>query len=76
MNTHGGKREGAGRKRSSSPLGAPTKTVRVTVDVTTDQCKSIPDLVAILDYWEELSDDSPRYYYLNKMLEEIRLLGY
>lgn len=75
MNSHGGRREGAGRK-PGSPLGMQTKTVRVTIDISTEQCKAIPDLIALLDYWESRADDSPRYYYLKTLIDEARGLGF
>lgn len=76
----GGRRVGAGRPVGSSKGdGLSTKVVRVSSEVDKLQCETIPELVALLDHWEELVQSNPgqpRYYYLAKALDEIRALGF
>jgi hypothetical protein len=75
----GGKRDGAGRKFGTGKgEGLSSHVVRVSSQVTKEQCAAIPELIGILDYWEsecDASPDNPRYYYLKKALQEIRNLG-
>jgi hypothetical protein len=76
----GGKRVGAGRPVGTTKgEGMPTRVVRVSAEVTKEQCDSIPQLIDLLNHWEEdclANPDSSRHYYLRKALEEIRALGY
>ena len=64
---------GAGRPPKH---GEETRSIRVPVSVPTELCTAIPELQAILDSWEARLEDTPRYYYLKQMLDEIRALGY
>ena len=73
----GGKRVGAGRPVGTTKAeGMTTHVVRVSTEITKEQCQAIPSLTAILDYWEGKDDGSPRYHHLKTMLEEIRALGF
>lgn len=76
----GGKRKGAGRPVGTTKgEGMPTKVVRVSCEVTKEQCDSIPQLQDLLNHWEDecaANPDGVRYYFLKKALEEIRALGY
>ncbi len=73
----GGNREGAGRPKGTTKAeGMATHVVRISTEISKDQAQAIPSLIAVLDYWEGQADDSPRYYYLKQMLEEIRALGF
>jgi hypothetical protein len=77
----GGKRTGAGRpKGTTKGEGLPTHVVRVSTEVTKDQCDAIPELIYLLNHWEadcvRAGEDSARHYYLRKALDEIRALGY
>lgn len=76
----GGKRHGAGRPVGTTKgEGLPTKVVRVSADVSKEQIDSIPQLVDLLNYWEDeciAQPQSSRHYFLRKALEEIRALGY
>lgn len=76
----GGKRTGAGRPVGSTKgEGMPTRVVRISSEVTKEQCDAIPQLVDLLNHWEDecsVNPDSARHYFLKKALEEIRALGY
>ncbi len=76
----GGKREGAGRPQGSTKAdGLPTHVVRVSSEITKEQCQAIPELIAIIDHWEAeclANPDLVRYYWLKKAIDEIRALGY
>ena len=76
----GGYRKGAGRPRGTTKGdGLPSKVIRVSSDVTKEQCEAIPELVALIDHWELECDanlDKPRYYFLRKAIDEIRALGF
>ncbi len=73
----GGKREGAGRKHGSGVgEGLASHVIRISSEISKEQCQTIPSLISILDDWEAKADDSPRYYYLKQMLDEIRALGF
>ncbi len=76
----GGKRVGAGRPLGSTKgEGMPTRVVRVSAEVSKEQCDSVPQLIDLLNHWEDECDANPdavRYYFLRKALEEIRALGY
>ncbi len=80
----GGVRPGAGRKKGSTKAdGLPTKTVRVSCELPNESYKRLPELLSVLDYWEEeLKDAKERgesvrtYEKLAKCIEEIRMLGY
>lgn len=76
----GGKRIGAGRKVGSTKSeGMPSKVIRVSAEVSKEQAEAIPELVALLDYWEDdckANPESARHYYLRKALDEIRALGF
>lgn len=77
----GGKRIGAGRPVGTTKgEGMPTRVVRVSAEVTKEQCDSIPQLIELLNHWEDecrhAQPDSARHYFLRKALDEIRALGY
>ncbi len=77
----GGKRVGAGRPLGSTKgEGMPTRVVRVSAEVSKVQCESIPQLIDLLNYWEDeclkAGEGSARHYFLRKAIEEIRALGY
>ncbi len=76
----GGKRVNAGRPLGSTKgEGMPTRVVRVSAEVSKEQCDSVPQLIDLLNHWEDECDANPdavRYYFLRKALEEIRALGY
>jgi len=76
----GGKRIGAGRPIGTTKAeGMPTKVIRVSTEISKEQCEVIPQLVDVLNHWEDKCTnevDNPRYYYLRKALEEIRALGF
>jgi hypothetical protein len=76
----GGHRQGAGRpKGTTKGDGLPTKVVRISTEVSKEQCEAIPELVALLNHWEDdclANPDSARHYYLRKALDEIRALGF
>ena len=78
--TRGGNRQGAGRpKGSTKGEGMPTKVIRISSDITKEQCDNIITLKDILNHWEERTisnNGNPRYYYLKQMLDEIRVLGF
>lgn len=79
--TRGGKRVGAGRKKGSFSVGQgmPTHVIRVSTEVPKELAQAIPELRALIDHWEVeclASPDSPRYYYLKKMIDEVRALGF
>lgn len=79
--TRGGKREGAGRpKGTTKGEGMPTHVVRVSADITKEQCDNILTLKDILNHWEDeclaAGEDSARHYFLRQAVEEIRALGY
>jgi hypothetical protein len=80
MAGRGGKREGAGRPPGTTKAdGLPTHVVRVSSEITKEQCQSIPELIAIVDHWEAeclANPDSARHYWLRKAIDEIRVLGY
>jgi hypothetical protein len=59
--------------------GEKTRSIRVPLSIPTELMTKIPVLQVIIDYWEKESKDNPvstRYYYLRKMLDEIKALGY
>lgn len=76
----GGKRVGAGRPVGTTKgEGLPTKVVRVSAEISKEQIDSIPQLVDLLNHWEDeciAQPESSRHYFLRKALEEIRALGY
>lgn len=76
----GGKRVGAGRPTGSTKGdGMPTKVVRVSAEIGKEQCDSIPQLLDLLNHWEDecmANPGSSRHYFLKKALDEIRALGY
>ena len=76
----GGYRKGAGRPRGTTKGdGLPSKVIRVSSEVSKEQCESIPELTGLLDYWEQECDanpEKPRYYFLRKAIDEIRALGF
>jgi hypothetical protein len=70
------RRPGAGRP---SKYGEETRSIRVPLSIPTELITNIPELQVIIDYWEKECRDNPessRHYYLRKMLDEIRGLGY
>lgn len=70
------RRPGGGRPRKYSEA---TRSLRVGVSVSAEMVSSIPELQAILDTYEEMACANPkseRYYFLKKMIDEIRALGY
>lgn len=76
----GGKRVGAGRKVGSGKgEGLKTHVVRISSEISKEQCNAIPSLIAILDYWEDecvANPDNPRHHFLRQALDEIRSLGF
>ena len=75
-NGHGGRREGSGMP---SKHGCKTKVMRVPENIHIDQIAAIPELIALLDRWEEKANnnsDNSRYYWLSKAIDEFRALGY
>jgi hypothetical protein len=57
----------------------PSKVIRVSAEISKEQCEAIPELIAILNHWEDdclANPDSARHYYLRKALDEIRALGF
>jgi hypothetical protein len=76
----GGKRIGAGRPVGTTKGdGMPTHVVRVSAEVTKEQCEAIPELIDLINHWEEeclANPESSRHYYLRKMLDEVRALGF
>jgi hypothetical protein len=52
----------------------------VSAEVSKVQCESIPQLIDLLNYWEDeclkAGEGSARHYFLRKAIEEIRALGY
>jgi len=76
--------EGKPRKRKSGggrppKHGEATRSVRVPISVETEVVSAIPELRAVLDYWEQqcLSNpESSRHYFLRKAIDEIRALGF
>ncbi len=76
----GGSRVGAGRPKGTTKAdGMSTKVVRVSTEVTKEMCDNIPQLLFVLNYWEDRvvgEPDNPRYYYLKQLLDEVRGLGY
>lgn len=77
----GGKRVGAGRpKGTTKGEGMPTHVVRVSADITKEQCDNILILKDILSHWEDeclvAGEDSARHYFLRQAIEEIRALDY
>jgi hypothetical protein len=76
----GGHRQGAGRpKGATKSEGMPSKVIRVSAEISKEQCEAIPELIAILNHWEDdclANPDSARHYYLRKALDEIRALGF
>ncbi len=77
----GGKRLGAGRPVGTTKgNGMPTHVVRVSAEVSKEQCDNVPALIDLLDHWENecvaAGEGSARHYFLRQALEEIRRLGY
>jgi hypothetical protein len=77
----GGKRVGAGRPVGTTKgEGMPSRVVRVSAEITKEQCDSIPQLIDLVNYWEDecqkAGESSARHYFLRKAIEEIRALGY
>lgn len=76
----GGHRANAGRPKGSTKSdGMASKVIRVSAEVDKVQCESIPQLIELLNHWEDeclANPDNPRHYFLRKALEEIRALGY
>lgn len=72
----GGKRVGAGRPFGTGcGEGLGTRRSRHSSEITKSQIDAIPDLVNILSYWAERCEDSPRYYYLRQMIDELLATG-
>ncbi len=70
------RRPGAGRPPK---YGEETRLFRVPLSILTVLITNIPELQVIIDYCEKECRDHPessRHYYLRKMLDEIRELGY
>lgn len=76
----GGKRTGAGRpKGTTKGEGMPTKVVRVSAEITKEQCENVLLVKDLINHWEDklLADGgNPRYYYLKQFLDELKGLGY
>ena len=59
--------------------GEQTRSIRVPLSIPTELITNIPELQVIIDYWEKECGDNPesfRHYYLRKVLDEIKALGY
>ena len=77
-------RVGAGRKAGTTKAnGLPTKVVRVSSELPNEAYQRLPELLALIDYWEEeivLAKDRGEslrtYEKLAKLIEEVRALGY
>jgi hypothetical protein len=70
------RRPGAGRPTKH---GEQTRSIRVPLSIPTELITNIPELQVIIDYWEKECRNNPessRHYYLRKVLDEIRGLGY
>ena len=70
------RRPGAGRPPK---YGEETRSIRVPLSIPTGLITNILELQVIIDYWDKECRDNPessRHYYLRKMLDEIRGLGY
>lgn len=80
----GGKRDGAGRPVGTTKgEGLPTKVVRVSTELTNEAYQRLPELLAVVSYWEDEMEaaksrgESLRTYEkMAKMIEEVRALGY
>ena len=80
----GGLRVGAGRKVGTTKAnGLPTKVVRVSSELPNETYQRLPELLALIDYWEQeivLAKDRGEslrtYEKLAKLIEEVRALGY
>lgn len=76
----GGKRLGAGRPIGTTKAeGMSTKVIRISSEISKEQCEAIPLLIDVLNHWEDkcaTEHDNPRYYHLKRMLDEIRTLGF
>jgi hypothetical protein len=82
--SRGGKRDGAGRPQGTTKAGGlPTHVVRVSTEVTKEQCQALPDLMHLINLYEETMEEARSrgeslrtYEKLAKFLEEARELGF
>lgn len=82
--TRGGKRPGAGRPKGTTKAdGLPTQVVRVSTEATKEQYQNLPELIALLNHWEdemilarERGESLRTYEKLAKLLEDVKVLGY
>ncbi len=84
VSTRGGKRIGAGRPKGTTKAdGLPTHIVRVSTEISKEQCQAIPELIFLMNHWEneilaakERGESLRTYEKLQKFLDEARTLGY
>lgn len=84
VSTRGGYRKGAGRPKGTTKAdGLPTQVLRVSTEVTKEQCNSLPELIALLNHWEdeiiaakERGESLRTYEKLQKFLDEVHTLGF
>ncbi len=84
MTSRGGRRDGAGRPVGTTKAkGLPTHVVRVSTEVTKEQCQTLPELMQLMTHWEVTMEDARNrgeslrtYEKLAKFLEEARELGF
>lgn len=80
----GGVRAGAGRKPGSTKAnGLPTKVVRVSTELPNELYQRLPELLAIIDYWDEeyiaakeRGESVRTYEKMARLIEDVRALGY
>lgn len=80
----GGARPGSGRKVGSTKAnGLPTKVVRVSTELPSENYQRLPELLARIQDWEEemlaakaRGESLRTYEKLAKLIEEVRALGY
>jgi hypothetical protein len=84
ISTRGGKRQGAGRPKGTTKAdGLPTHVVRISTEISKEQCQAVPELIALINHWEdemlaaqERGESLRTYEKLRKFLDEARALGY
>lgn len=75
---------GAGRKVGTTKAnGFPTKPVRVSTELPGELYQRLPELLAVISYWEdeliaakERGESLRTYEKMAKLLEEVKALGY
>lgn len=59
--------------RGRKPTGRTTKVVRVPIDLDVDKAvTAYYDWLPVIEDFREKTGDSPRHYYLNKLLEQLK----